>query len=83
MHPVHVSKVSLIDPETGKATRVRKGFLESGDTVRISKKSGLIIEKNKKPAYQVKVRNKNKVDGVKDTPPQKMLEVTYKGENFD
>lgn len=29
-----------------------------------------------------KVRHKNKVDGVKDTPPSIVTEVTYRGEDF-
>ena len=37
--PVHVSNVNLIDPESGKPTRV--GFkVEDGKKVRIAKKSG-------------------------------------------
>jgi large subunit ribosomal protein L24 len=40
--PIHISNVSLIDPKSGKATRVRR---EKGDKgwVRVSKKSGEII----------------------------------------
>ncbi len=51
MHPLHISKVALIDPETGKPTRVRSGYLETGEKVRISKRSGSIIEKYKKPSF--------------------------------
>lgn len=58
-------------------TRVRFGYTEEGDKVRISKKSGSIIEKKMSPGYDPLVRNKNKVDGVKDTPSDKVLEVTY------
>ena len=50
--------------------------------MRISKKSGSIIEKVKSPAFQRAVRNKNKIDGLKDTPAQKVLEITYMGEDF-
>mmetsp|Transcript_71487 Transcript_71487/g.108075 ORF Transcript_71487/g.108075 Transcript_71487/m.108075 type:complete len:91 (+) Transcript_71487:86-358(+) len=39
LKPVHVSNVALIDPESGKPTRVRFGYLEDGTKVRISKKS--------------------------------------------
>jgi len=41
--PIHISNVSLIDPKSGKATRIRK---EKGDKGwnRVSKKSGEIIE---------------------------------------
>ena len=40
--PIHISNVSLIDPESGKATRV--GYsTEDGKKVRIAKKSGKAI----------------------------------------
>ncbi len=35
-HPVHISNVSLIDPETQKPTRIRFGYLEDGTKVRLS-----------------------------------------------
>ena len=34
--PVHYSNVALICPETGLATRIRHGFLENGEKVRVS-----------------------------------------------
>lgn len=39
LRPIHISNVALLDPETGKACRVRR---ERGDTgvVRVSKQSG-------------------------------------------
>lgn len=83
IHPVHVSNVALIDPESSKPTKIRFGFLADGKKVRISKKSGSIIEKPMDPAYKRQVRNKNKIDGIKDTPPDKAVLVTYKGEDFD
>ena len=40
--PIHVSNVALIDPKSGKATRV--GIkLDKGQKVRIAKKSGEVI----------------------------------------
>ena len=40
--PVHISNLSLIDPKSGKATRV--GYKMEGDKkVRVSKKSGEVI----------------------------------------
>lgn len=45
--PVHLSNISLIDPKTGEATKVRYEVLENGDKVRVAKKSGEIIEKHK------------------------------------
>ncbi|KRW99675.1 Translation protein SH3-like domain [Pseudocohnilembus persalinus] len=82
IHPIHVSNVQLIDPETGKPTRIRFGYLADGTKVRLSKKSGSIIEKHISPAANPAVRNKNKIDGIKDTPTEQALEVTYKGEEF-
>ena len=40
--PIHVSKVALEDPKTGKPTRV--GFrIENGQKVRVAKRSGEVI----------------------------------------
>jgi large subunit ribosomal protein L24 len=41
--PLHVSNVALVDPETGKATRV-KHRVEEGKKVRVAK-SGAVIKK--------------------------------------
>lgn len=38
--PIHVSKVMLVDPETGKGTRVRAGKDSDGNKVRVAIKSG-------------------------------------------
>ena len=38
--PIHVSNLSLIDPKSGKPTRVGYRFNEEGRKVRYSKKSG-------------------------------------------
>jgi len=43
--PIHYSRVNLIDPTTGKRTRVSTRFLEDGSKVRIAKRSGAIIPK--------------------------------------
>jgi len=43
--PIHYSNLALIDPETGKPCRIRYGYLEDGTKVRLSRKSGNIIEK--------------------------------------
>lgn len=44
---IHLSKLAVLDPKTGKPTRV--GFkVEGGKKFRISKKSGLILDKVKK-----------------------------------
>lgn len=38
--PLHISKLMLIDPQTGSPTRVRIKRLEDGSRVRIAAKSG-------------------------------------------
>ncbi len=40
--PIHISNVALVDPKTGKATRVKYEIRE-GKKVRVSKKSGEVI----------------------------------------
>jgi large subunit ribosomal protein L24 len=41
---LHVSNVMLIDPKSGKPTRVGYKVLENGEKVRIAKKSGEVID---------------------------------------
>ena len=38
--PIHISNISLIDPKSGKATRIAMKINEDGKKVRIAKKSG-------------------------------------------
>lgn len=38
--PIHISNLSLIDPKSGKPTRIKIEKNDKGETVRISKKSG-------------------------------------------
>jgi len=42
--PVHISNLSLIDPKSGKATRIAIKVGEDGKKVRIAKKSGEVIK---------------------------------------
>ena len=42
--PVHVSNVMLVDPDTGEPTRVGYRFTDSGEKIRVSKKSGKDID---------------------------------------
>jgi large subunit ribosomal protein L24 len=42
--PIHVSNVMLIDPKSGKPTRVGYKVLENGTKVRVAKKSGEVID---------------------------------------
>jgi len=41
--PMHVSKVAVADPKTGKATRVRFEMNKDGKKVRVAVKSGELI----------------------------------------
>lgn len=41
--PIHVSNLSLIDPKSGKATRVGMKKTDDGRKVRVAKKSGEVI----------------------------------------
>lgn len=40
--PIHISNVALLDPKTGKGTRVGFRF-EKGKKVRVAKKSGMVV----------------------------------------
>ena len=81
-HPIHVSNVSLIDPESGKPTKVAYGYLDDGTKVRFAKKSGAVIPKPNRDDMKYVNRTKDKEDGDFDTSPEDALEKTYKGEDF-
>ena len=42
--PIHVSNVMVVDPSSGEPTRVGHRFTESGEKLRVSKKSGEDID---------------------------------------
>ena len=42
--PIHVSNVALIDPKDSKATRIGYKVAKDGSKVRVSKRSGEVIE---------------------------------------
>ena len=42
--PIHVSNVALVDPKSGKATRVAMRVEEGGRKVRVAKRSGDVID---------------------------------------
>jgi large subunit ribosomal protein L24 len=42
--PMHISKVAIEDPKTGKPTRVGFKVLEDGRKVRVAKRSGELID---------------------------------------
>lgn len=41
---IHASNVMLVDPESGKPTRVGARFLEDGRKVRVARKSGAVVD---------------------------------------
>ena len=43
--PIHVSNVALVDPKTGKATRIGYKVEKDGRKVRVAKKSGEVVDK--------------------------------------
>jgi large subunit ribosomal protein L24 len=43
--PIHASNVMLVDPDTSKRTRVGHRTLEDGRRVRVSRRSGGVIDK--------------------------------------
>ncbi len=42
--PIHVSNVRLVDPDSGEPTKVGYRFTDSGEKVRVSKRSGKDID---------------------------------------
>ena len=42
--PIHISNLNLVDPKTGKPTRIGRRRDENGKLVRYSKKSGEVIK---------------------------------------
>ena len=44
--PISASKAMLVCPTCGRATRVGRGFLDSGKKVRLCKKCGKIVDKS-------------------------------------
>ncbi len=43
--PIHVSNVMVVDPDSGKPTRVGMKTLEDGRRVRVARTSGAILDK--------------------------------------
>ena len=71
---VHYSNVLLVDPTTGKPTKVARRFLEDGTRVRVSKASGQVIPRpdplrNRKP--------RSVIQGPKDTSAVDASSVTF------
>ena len=81
-YPIHISNVGLVDPTTDKVARIEWGYLEDGTKVRISKKTGAIIEKPNRDDCLYIARTKKKENGPFDTPVEDVLDKSYKGEDF-
>lgn len=76
--PLHVSKVSLLDPVTGAPCRVIFKYTEEGTKVRVSKggaSSGSIIPRPDILTSRITARNTSV--GSKDTVAEQAHEVTY------
>ena len=43
--PVHVSNVMVIEPDSGKPSRVGRKILEDGRHVRVAKRTGAVLDK--------------------------------------
>jgi large subunit ribosomal protein L24 len=43
--PIHISNISLVDPKSGKATRIGYKFLDDGRKVRFAKASGEVLDR--------------------------------------
>jgi large subunit ribosomal protein L24 len=80
--PIHMSNVLLIDPELQTGVRVKYGYNEQGKRIRVSLKTGNLIDKPSRSELTYQARNDKKQDGVKDTAPSDVLSATYKGEDF-
>ena len=80
--PMHISKVSLVDPSNNEPTKIRYGYLEDGTKVRISKKSGAIVPKPDRSNMTYVNRTKSIEAGINDTRGDLVLEKTYEGEDF-
>uniref|UniRef100_A0A7S3CQB3 Large ribosomal subunit protein uL24c n=1 Tax=Strombidium rassoulzadegani TaxID=1082188 RepID=A0A7S3CQB3_9SPIT len=80
--PVHISNVNLVDPQSNQPTRVRIGFTEEGEKVRVAKKSGLIIPKPERVELKFINRIKDRAVTPLDTPVDEVLKKTYTGEDF-
>eukprot|EP00744_Colponema_vietnamica_P007088 GILI01010231.1.p2 GENE.GILI01010231.1~~GILI01010231.1.p2 ORF type:complete len:203 (+),score=68.46 GILI01010231.1:45-653(+) len=72
--PLRYTELALVDPKDGQPTEVALVEDENNKQVRISLRTGVIMEK---PAVERPERKKY-VEGEKDTPAEKVLEVTYK-----
>jgi large subunit ribosomal protein L24 len=74
----------LYDDSVKKAVTVKIAFHpETGERLRISKKSGRILYKSKSMKHKRDKRGRKRKLGLKDTPYQVVQKVTYLGEDFE
>ncbi|XP_016496477.1 uncharacterized protein LOC107815419 [Nicotiana tabacum] len=76
--PLHVSNVQVVDPVTGKPTKVGIRYLEDGSKVRVSRgigASGSIIPRPE--ILNIRTTPRPTVAGPKDTPMEVVMERTY------
>ncbi|KAG9405557.1 Plastid ribosomal protein L24 [Aphanomyces cochlioides] len=78
--PIHYSNVNLIDPSTGKPTRIGIRFSEEGERLRISKKTGTIIPKPE--VLKERHTPRRTETGPLDTAPEDVLERTVSDEEI-
>lgn len=76
---LHYSRVQLVDPTTGKRTRVQRKFQE-GEKVRVATATGVIIPK---PDSLKKMSRPRKINEITDTPTQYVMEKTYEPPNYE
>ena len=72
---VHYSKVNLVDPVTGLPTRVTRKILESGEKVRVAKRSGAVIPRPE--ILSIRKRPVNATVTESCTPDAAAWEITY------
>lgn len=72
---MHSSNVQLIDPVTGAPTRIIRKYLQTGEKVRIAKKSGAIIPRP--DILNFRKRPINSIVTEDDTSEDDAWEVTY------
>lgn len=74
---VHYSNVNLVDPVSGAPTRINRTYLETGEKVRIAKKSGAIIPRPDILTFRKKPISSLVSDSC--TTEDNVWEVTYPG----
>jgi len=72
---IHYSNVNLVDPVTGKPTRISKKILEDGSKVRVAKKSGAIIPRPE--ILKLRKRARSSIVTESDTLDEDVWEITY------